>query len=222
MIIKSKRVLHCLAIYLYLSGLFASPSSAQITNSDLSVSASISPSYFSQDRRNTITLTVRNLGPDTIDTGTDYSVSVYGESYFINQSPAAYSVIPPIHGCAIERFITEPLPDNGIALFYAYYFDSLAPGESRSCTYDIEYASTAQAPVRLSWDVYAWYSWSNDDPNPANNVFTYTLTEAAQPATPVPALSSKALLIMALGLVVLACLTRRHAGRAVPGIRNRL
>ena len=73
----------------------ASPSIvAQLAmQADLSVSAIVSPPYFVQEGRHTVALTVRNAGPDNIDSGADFSIAVFGDFYTITTQLPPYDVL---------------------------------------------------------------------------------------------------------------------------------
>lgn len=155
----------------------------QPAQTDLSLSVAVTPSTFVAGERNRVALTVHNAGPDQAGGGTESSISVASEFYIINTRPPPYEVVEETaQGCWVERFVTEPLPDNSIALLFAYYFDSIPAGQSRTCTYEIEYYPSTRPPLPLEWTVSTWYT--DIDPNPSNNTLRYTLE--APPAVPVP------------------------------------
>ena len=180
---------------------------------DLSLGVVVSPKTFVPGGRNTIALTVHNGGPDVAGGNTSSSIDVYGEGYIITTQPPPYEVVEPIEGCWVERFVTEPLPDNNIGLLFVYYFDSIPAGQSRTCTYDIEFYPSTSAPLTLEWQVENWYT--DIDTDSSNNTVDYTLVAAPalSPSEPVPALSPLGWLTLGLGLLLTGCLMR---GRASP------
>lgn len=132
-----------------------------------------------------------------------------GESYIVTTQPPPYEVIFPADGCAVERFVTDPLPDGNLALQFAYYFDALPVGASRTCTYEIEFYPSTTPPLTLKWKATTWYVRDNIDPDPSNNTFNYTLNAAPRvPPTSVPAGTPMAWFLLGIGLVIF---TVRHS-----------
>lgn len=197
-----------------LSALFllTGPVLAQQSQGDLSVSAVVTPPYFVSGGRNTVALTVHNAGPDTVDSGAEFSVSVFGDSYTITHYPPPYEVlVNTAQGCWAERFVIELVPpNNDNILLFAYDFDALPAGASLTCTYDIEFHPSTISPFTLTWRVDTSGTGFSVDPNPSNNTFSYTLN-AAPPSSPspVPSGSSLAWLFLGLGFVFLATSHRR-------------
>jgi len=206
----------------FLAVLAAAPTTVSAhTHSDLSVSVVVTPPTFVAGGRNTIALTVRNAGPDAIDSGTDYSVSVYGEDHIITVQPPPYEVVEStIQGCLAERFVSEPLPDGNIALLFVYYFNSLPAGSSLTCTYEIEYYPSTASPLTLEWNVDTWYTGTNIDPDPSNNTLSYILAAAPpMPVTPVRATSLVASLSLGLGLLLTVGVVRGRRSCSTSGLR---
>lgn len=202
-----------------LSALFAgvapSPTAAQQTHADLSVSAVVTPPAFVSGGRTTVALTVHNAGPDAIDSGTDFSISVFGEDHLItNQNPPYEVLVDEAEGCWAERFLAEWVPPyNDTHLLFAYYFEALPAGESRTCVYEMEYYPVTRPPLTLTWQVSIWYSGTNDDPNPSNDTFSVSLNAApSASATSVPAGSLVAWLMLCSG-VIAGALRRRSTVR---------
>ena len=180
---------------------------AQQAHADLSVSAIVTPPYFVPGGRNTVALTVHNAGPDAVDSGAEYSVSVFGDSYTITHHPPPYEVlVDTVQGCWAERFVIDLVPpNNDTILLFAYDFDALPAGDSLTCIYDIEFYPSTTAPFTFEWQVDTSGTGFSVDPNPSNNTFSYTLNAAPPvPSTPVPAGSLTTWLLLALGLLVAA------------------
>ena len=180
---------------------------AQQTQGDLSVSATVTPPYFVPGGRNTVELTVHNAGPDAVDSGAEFSISVFGDSYVITHSPPPYEVLmDTVQGCWAERFIIELVPpNNDNILLFAYDFDALPAGASLTCTYDIEFYPSTTAPFTLEWWVDTSGTGFSIDPNPSNNTFSYTLNAAPfAPPVPVPAGSPRTWLLLVFGIVFAA------------------
>jgi len=180
---------------------------AQQTQGDLSVSAVVTPPYFVPGGRNTVALTVHNAGPDAVDSGAEFSVSVFGDSYTITHHPPPYEVlVDTAQGCWAERFIVEWVPpNNDIILLFAYDFDALPAGGSLTCIYETEFHPSTTAPFTFEWQVDTHGTGFSIDPDPSNNTFSYTLGAAPTGSpTPVPAGTSPAWLLLGVGLTVLA------------------
>lgn len=176
---------------------------AQQTHADLSVSAVVMPPYFVPGGRNTVALTVHNAGPDAIDNGSEFSVTVEGDNYVVTDQPSPYRVlVDEARGCWAEELLLEIVfPNNDFILLFSYSFGSLQPGESLTCTYDIQVNPSTTPPLPLNWRVTTWSGVGNIDPNPANDTFSYTLNAAPlAPPAPVPTGSSVLWIFLGIGL----------------------
>lgn len=195
-----------------LLGIAPASTVAQQIHADLSVSAVVTPPYFVPGGRNTVELTVHNAGPDAIDSGMDFSASVVGDQYTITFQPSPYEVlVDTAEGCWAERFVAEWIPpNNDIAVLFLYNFNEIPPGQSLTCTYDIQFAPATSAPFTLNWKTGTFYPGMNDDPNPSNDTFSYVLNAAPPaPPTPVPAGSPVFWIFLGIGLASLAFVQRR-------------
>lgn len=174
---------------------------------DLSVSVVVSPASFDSGGRNTVRLTVHNAGPDTagLIPGDSESIYVIGGSVIVSAQPPPFEVVPPIQGCWIERFLTEPLPDGSIALSFVYYFDSIPAGQSRTCTYDVEFGASVRTDIATGWSVF---TINDEDTNLANDRIEYVFR--LRPVS-VSVTSPLALILLGLGLMVVAWFRRRCA-----------
>lgn len=194
-------------LYAFLLGTAPIAALAQQTYADLSVSAVVTPSYLVPGGRHTVELTVRNAGPDTVDSGAEFSITVEGDNYVVTHQPSPYRVlVNEARGCwAEEIFLDLVFPNNDFILLFAYHFSSLQPGESLTCTYDIQLNQSTTPPLPLKWRVTTWSGEDYVDPTPSNNTFSYTLNAAPSvPPAPVPAGSPLAWLLLGFGFVTLA------------------
>ncbi len=156
-------------------------------NVDLSLGVSITPSEFTQNGRQTVSLTVYNAGPDVAGSipGTSASIYVAEDAFYITDTISPpFNVVAPISGCYVDTFITEPLPDNRVAFLYIFNFDPIAAGSSRTCTYDIAYYPGTRNSFPSGWTVY---TVNDTDTNPTNDYLPNVFTAA--PAS-VPAMSN--------------------------------
>lgn len=177
-----------------------------------SLSVTVTPPIFVPGGRNTVALTVHNAGPDTAGTipGVSPSIFVYQDIFIITTQPPPYEIVSPADGCWIERFVGEPLPDRNIALSFGHYFESIPAGQSRTCTYDIEFYSSTRASFPTGWLVR---TPNDDDKNPSNDRLDYTFATAPlAPAAPVPTGSTLTWLVLGLGLLTATTIHKRVAG----------
>jgi hypothetical protein len=157
-------------------------------------------------------LTVHNAGPDAVDSGAEYSVSVFGGSYTITHHPPPYEVlVDTIQGCWAERFVIEWVPpNNDIILLFAYGFGALPAGGSLNCIYETEFHPSTIAPFTFEWQVDTHGTGFSIAPNPSNDTFSHTLHGGpAVASTPVPAGFFEGWLFLAVGLAALASWGRR-------------
>lgn len=172
---------------------------------DLSVSVTTTPQPFVPGGVVTATMTVRNDGPETAGaTLPDQKTIIVREKpYDIVAQPPPFLFFEPATGCsayAEESEYIPGLPGGGITLLYSYYFDAIAPGEARTCTYRMQFLASTRADISTYWRLH---TPNDDDINPTNNRFDYTFIAAApQAANPVPASSPIALLILSAALLL--------------------
>lgn len=181
---------------------------------DLSVSVTTTPVPFVPDGIGTVTMTVHNAGPETAGATLPGQrlVIVLEKPYDIVTQPPPFLLFEPAVGCSAYAQESEPipgLPGGGITLLFSYYFDAIAPGESRTCTYRVQFLSSTQADFGTYWDTT---SPNDDDINPSNDRFDYTFIAPAAPsmAVSVPALSVVGLCMLSVGLSLLTLLVRRR------------
>lgn len=210
-----RRLLWVVGLSTLALGIAPASALARPVHADLSVTAVVTPPYFVPGGRNNVELTIHNAGPDAIDSGMDFSASVVGDQYTITYQPSPYEVlVDAAQGCWAERFVAEWIPpDNDIAVLFLYNYGSLPAGQSLTCTYDIQFAPTTSAPFTLHWEAGTFYPDMNDDPNPSNDAFSYTLN-AAPPAsaTPVPIGSPVTWTLLGALLMTFAVRQRRSIG----------
>ncbi|MCQ4167713.1 hypothetical protein [Tahibacter harae] len=172
---------------------------------DLSLSASMSPRTFGPGGRNTVELTLRNAGPDAAGTIPIRPSTLYvgGDGFYITNSPPPYEVVPPISGCSVERFVSEPLPDGNIGMAFVYYFDSIPAGEFRTCLFDVVFHSSTR--TSLAGGFYAYSNVNDIDLNLENNRldFVFVANRVPVAVAPVPAMSRLGLLGLIAGLILI-------------------
>jgi hypothetical protein len=178
---------------------------------DLSVSVSTTPVPFVPGGVGTVTMTVYNAGPETAGATlqNQRSIIVYEKPYDVVGQPPPFLFFEPAVGCSAYAEFSEyipGLPGGGITLLNSYYFDSIADGQSRTCTYRIEFLPTTQESFATYWRVH---TTNDDDINPDNNRFDYTFVATPSKASiPVPTSSAISLLILSAGLLFAVAGTR--------------
>jgi hypothetical protein len=181
---------------------------------DLSVSVTTTPQPFVPGGIGTVTMTVHNAGPDAAgSTLPDMrEIVVLEKPYDVVGQPPPFAFFEPAVGCSAYAEFSEyipGLPGGGITLLNSYYFDDIAPGESRTCTYRIQFLQSTQASFATYWRVTD--SANDDDINPDNDRFDYTFVAAPLAFVSVPTLSAISLLILSAGLLsIVACARRRQ------------
>lgn len=173
---------------------------------DLSVDVTTQPVPFVPGGHATVTLTVHNAGPDTAGTpvtGQD-AIEVYEDAFIITEHRPPFEIPVQGIGCTIDTFVTEPLPDGNIALVYTFDFGPIEPGESRVCTYGIDFHPSTRASFATGWRVAAI---NDEDTDPSNDRFDYVFQ--APPAS-IPAMTWRGVLSLVAGLLFIGCVERRR------------
>lgn len=199
-------VLTCVCTALY--G-FAPEANAQAyPQVDVSVSVCTSPIPFVPGGSGIVALTVHNEGPDAAGNAeiSPFSIDVIQQAFIVTSHPPPYRITDSVSGCFIMETITEPLPDGNIALVWEFYFDVIASGESRTCTFGIEFYPGTRETFTTSW--FASPGYHEDDLNLTNNRANYTFTA---PAAFVPTSSWHALVAMSVGFLVMAFIFQRKS-----------
>lgn len=170
---------------------------------DLSLSVEMSPESFVPGGRARVELTLHNAGPDVAGTipPMPYRNFVIGDPFDVTSSPPPFEVVEIVGGCAIERFVSEPLPDGRFELAFVYYFNEIPADQSRSCIFDIVFDPTVVTSFPGGFSAYA--NSNDNDWNPANNRLNYTYVAAyvAQAPVPVPVFSVFGFISLLSGLV---------------------
>ena len=107
---------------------------------DLSVSVITTPVPLVPGGIGTARITVYNAGPETAGATlpNQRSIIVYEKPYDVVAQPPPFLFFEPAVGCSAYSEFSEyipGLPGGGITLLNSYHFDSIAPGELRTCTY---------------------------------------------------------------------------------------
>lgn len=174
---------------------------------DLSVSVATTPEPFVPGGIVTVTMTVRNAGPEAAGATlpNQSSIIVREKPYDIVTQPPPFLFFEPANGCsayAEESEYIPGLPDGGITLLYSYYFGVIAPGETRTCIHRIQFLPSTQMDFATYWRVT---SPNDDDIVPENNRFDYTFIAGPSAETvAIPALSAVSLLVLAGGMLLAA------------------
>jgi hypothetical protein len=185
---------------------------------DLAVSVSVTPSEFSPGSHGSISLTLNNHGPDTAGTGA-FSNLVFQRGFRLEvpTDRPPYDIRDPVIGCFVVTEIVGPFSDLSFGLVWSYYFDVIAPGTSRTCTFPIEFYPQ---PFE-NFDTFWITALSTEDPNPSNNRVDYRFV-AGTPflaPTPVPTMGLPGLMALLSGL---GWLGLRHRMSGAAGVQPRL
>ncbi|TDR38434.1 putative repeat protein (TIGR01451 family) [Tahibacter aquaticus] len=178
---------------------------------DLSIVAQVSPETFRPGQLGTVTLTVTNSGPDDAGSASPLPLPnlVIQRGFRIPTSSSRdipYEIGRPIIGCRQTEDIVGPSPPPlySFAIVWSFYFPAIPAGESRTCTFPIQFYDR---PFD-SFDTYWIAASSAQDPNSSSNRFDYRfIAGPTPPPTPVPGLSLFALLL--LGIAVAAVAVKR-------------
>lgn len=185
---------------------------------DVSISVSVTPSSFQPGERGTVTLTLENAGPDAAgvaQAGDPLANFVIGPGFRL---PTTWDWGPfdilwsAVSGCVATYDVIGPgpPPDFFFALVFQFYFEVIPPGESRVCTFDIQFLPEPFETFESKWTYVV--RGTQQDTNPANNEIFYTIVAGAPyvPPEPAPVLSLWTLTGLALGMFALACAHRRR------------
>ena len=183
---------------------------------DLSLQVTAAPVPFVPGGHGTVTLTVHNAGPDTAGATlpNDDSIVAYENWFDITTQPPPFFILVQGVGCIVDTFVSEPLPDGRIGLVYIFYFGPIAPGESRVCTYGIDFQRSTRASFTTGWFVT---SPNDDDTDPSNDrVDDYVFQAPAAPVASmsVPATSWQGLIALGIGLFAVAGRVCRRKNRS--------
>jgi hypothetical protein len=171
---------------------------------DLSLEVTTNPVPFVPGGHSTVTMTVHNAGPDTAGaTLPDQdTITVYEDAFIITTQTLPFEIFVQGVGCTIDSAVTEPLPDGNIALVFLFYFGPIASGESRTCTYGIEFPSYTRSSFATGWFVA---SSNDDDTDPSNDRVDYVFQA---PAASIPAMSWQGLIALGFCLLLIGCIRR--------------
>ncbi len=170
----------CLAMMVMRAEAVAGTPSVQ---ADLELSVSVTPSAFSPGNRGTVALTLLNHGPDAAGTGA-FDTLVYQRGFRLEvpSDRPPYEIREPVTGCFIASELVGPFPDFSFGLVWAYYFGIIPAGESRTCTFAIEFYPR---PFE-SFDTFWRASLYTEDPNPSNDRADYRFVAGTPYVAPVP------------------------------------
>jgi hypothetical protein len=180
---------------------------------DLSVSVSTTPERFVADGIATVTMVVHNAGPDTAGgvLPNEPYIIVYEKPYDIVTRPPPFILPEPSTGCTAyveESEYIPGLPGGGITLMFSYWFDVIPSGQSRTCTYRVQFLPSTLESFETRWIVR---TSNDDDVNESNNRFDYTFVAASlHAAVSVPALSLYSLVLLGFSLLLTVGWMRQH------------
>ena len=176
-----------------------------VVRADLAVSVVVSPLTVSPGGTATVWLTLHNAGPDTAgasqpDNPLPNLVLQRGFRLAQSSDRGPYEIQGPIAGCVIAEDIVGPFADLSFGLVWSFYFPPILAGESRTCSFEIEFA---RQPLE-SFDTFWRTATSSEDLNPSNNQIAYRFVvgNPTNLATPIPTLSLLAKLLLVVGLLV--------------------
>lgn len=188
---------------------------------DVSIAVSVTPSAFQPGDRGTVTLTLHNAGPTAAGVaqpgpfGDQFANYVIGPGFRL---PTTWDWGPfdilwsTVSGCVATYDVIGPgpPPDFFFALVFQFYFEVIPPGESRVCTFDIQFLPEPFETFETRWSYTI--SAAQEDTNPADNEVFYTIVAGAPyvPPAPVPTLSRWASIGLGMGLLALATAHRRR------------
>lgn len=204
----------CFAMMLMRAEAMAGTSPVQ---ADLELSVSVTPSVFSPGSRGTVALTLHNHGPDAAGTGA-FDTLVYQRGFRLEvpSDRPPYEIREPVTGCFIASELVGPFPDFSFGLVWAYYFGVIPAGESRTCTFAIEFYPR---PFE-SFDTFWRASLYTEDPNPSNDRADYRFVAGTPYVAPIPVPATDWPGMAGL-LIGLSWLTWRRQGLSSPRSVNR-
>jgi hypothetical protein len=184
---------------------------------DLSLQVTTTPVPFVPGGHGTVTLTVHNGGPDAAGATlpNQETINVYEDAFIITHEPPPFAIPVQGDGCTVDTFISEPLPNGDIALVYFFYFGPIAAGESRTCTYGIDFYPSTRHSFATGWFVAS----SNDDDTDSSNDRVDYIFQA--PVVSIPTATRHGLVTLAISLLLLGWigLRRRFRTRATQRAR---
>jgi len=176
---------------------------------DLLLEVTTTPLPFVPGGHGIVAITLHNAGPDTAG-GTlsgQESINVYEDEFIITTQPPPFEVRDPVIGCRVERFVSEPLPNGDIGLVFAFYFGPIPAGESRTCTYAIEFDPSTRESFATGWIVT---TPNDDDADLSNNRVDYVFQA---PAVSIPTASRHGLIALGFCLLLIGWIWRRGTPR---------
>jgi hypothetical protein len=161
---------------------------------DLSLEVVVSPRTFTSGGRNFVTMAVHNDGPDVAGASLPNSESIYLliDQFFIADGGPPFEIRGPVIGCRAEEILGEP----NISVTFAFWFESIPPGETHRCTYWIEFYPWIVDSFHTAWQVF---TPNDDDAGVLNDRVDFVFEPAGAAPAAVSALSL-------LGALLLACL----------------
>lgn len=168
---------------------------------DISMDVSIVPSNpVTPGTEGTISISITNLGPDA---------APFVLFQWFQTETGMGTEYPPLEFLALESGpcgispIIQPGPDD---TFGVWTTNNVGPGESRTCNFGFRVSETTVVRQRARWESFVFNA---NDPNQSNNEAELLLVFAEMPdPEPIPALSGRGLIMLALLLGLIALFTR--------------
>lgn len=202
------------AMTFFLSFLIAvSGVQGQVTDLELSVVKDPDGPVF-PGMRGTLTLTVRNLGPDPAG-GTYGPVFVSSSNYATldpnGTDPLIKFIDTPGNPCGLTYVLSFPPPDEpNPVIHYLFGFAGLDVGASQTCVIEFVVHDSLREDFEMSWSASSVFS---SDPDPLNDLVFVAFPLAI---TAIPTLSHFSMALFAMSLMMGAFVLRRRASK-LPG-----
>jgi len=183
---------------------------------DVSLQVTTAPVPFVPGGHAVVTMTVHNAGPDAAGATVPNqdTIVVFEDGFIITTQPPPFTIPAQGEGCVIDTYVSDPLPNGDIGLVYIFYFDSIAAGESRVCTYGIDFDPSIRNDFATGWLVT---SSNDDDSDLSNNRADYVFQGSPHS---IPILSWQGLAVLGTGLLAIGWRARRRMLMAPPGLAN--
>ena len=173
---------------------------------DLSLEVSVSPAQFTPGGRSTVTLRVHNSGPDTAGATlpNQESIFILEDPFDVTEGPPPFEIVTNAVGCRADEIVPDPV----VSVWFVFDFEEIPAGQSRSCTFDIEFYPSTQEDFPTGWQVF---TPNDDDSDPSNDRVDYVFQVASPAAANVRTLSWLGASLLGVLLLMIAALNERSA-----------
>jgi len=107
-------------------------------------------------------------------------------------------------GCRADEIVPDPV----VSVWFVFDFEEIPAGQSRSCTFDIEFYPSTQEDFPTGWQVF---TPNDDDSDPSNDRVDYVFQVASPAAANVRTLSWLGASLLGVLLLMIAALNERSA-----------